>query len=132
MEFLKMLRLSKGTKKTALATALSTGLIASAAVLLAPLVSHAQQWRDDRDFRGDADARGYRGDVDSRAYRGYMDDRDYRGDWNDRVGVGFGVYGYPGSYPYYSGYYDPYAYNYGYDAGSYCSSYDSYYGYCSY
>jgi|SRR5690348_3162808 len=118
-----MLKLSNTMRNTALAGALSLGLVGSAAVTLMPVTAQAQQWHrdmDDRGFHNDRDDRGFRD----------RDDRGFHRDWDDRFrfGVGVGVYGYPYYYPYYSGYYDPYYYNY----GPYCSSYDDYYGYCSY
>src|SRR5437016_1571161 len=118
----EMLKLSNTMRNTALAGALSVGLVGPATVTLLPVAAQAQQWHRDMDDRGfrDRDDRGFRD----------RDDRGFHRDWDDRFrfGVGVGVYGYPYSYPYYSGYYDPYYYNY----GPYCSSYDYYYGYCSY
>ncbi|HEX3431911.1 MAG TPA: hypothetical protein VHT03_13605 [Rhizomicrobium sp.] len=117
-----MLKLSNTTRNAAFAALLGTGLIGSAAVTLTPVAAQAQQWHRD------SDDRGFHRDWDDRYYRG----------WDDRFGVGvggvgFGVYGYPDYYPYYSGYYyEPYDYNYNYsDYGPYCSDYDYSDGYCS-
>jgi len=117
-----MLKLSNTMRNTALAGALSVGLVGSAAVILTPVAAQAQQWHRDTDDRG------FHRDMDDRGFRGNRDDRGFHRDWDDRFRFGVGVYGYPYYYPYYSGYYDPYYYNY----GPYCSSYDYYYGYCSY
>lgn len=111
-----MLKLSHSTKNAALAGLLAAGVAGSAAVTLAPVVAHAQVYRDrdDRPIYRDRDDRVYRGDWDNRYYHGYY--RPYGG-W---VGIGvpgFGIGFSTNPYPYY---------------GPYCSAYDYYNGFCTY
>lgn len=124
-----MMKLSGAFRKAAVATILSTSLIAGSAILLAPAVANAQMHRGPSagGFRGGPAAGGLRGrdfdrgfhrDWDDR-FRGDWDGR-FRGDWDDRFGFGIGFYG----HPYYGGYYAAYPYG--------CDYYDYYYGYCPY
>src|SRR5437868_15348944 len=96
----EMLKLSNTMRNTALAGALSVGLVGPAAVTLLPVAAQAQQCHRemaDRGFR-DRDDRGFR----ERGDRGFRDrdDRGFHRDWDDRFrfGVGVRVSRYPDSY----------------------------------